>query len=60
MRIIFFLLLCVAGFVFGYLWGNSARNATADNLDTDISGGIVTVRFNAFKTAVSGLRGLFQ
>ena len=47
-----------AGFLVGFMWGNGTRSALGDNTQTELSGGVLTVRVDAGKAATQGLRGI--
>lgn len=46
----------IAGFSFGLLWGKGTRTGVANNVKTDVSGGVITVQVDAQKSLLEGLQ----
>lgn len=51
--------LAVVGFlvgaVAGFAWGRKAKSSIGEAVSTDVSNGVVTVQFDTYKAARSGL-----
>lgn len=48
------------GGLFGFFWGQSTRENAASNVETDIDGGVVTVKIDAGNAVRQGWNDLFS
>ncbi len=49
-----------AGFAFGFAWGRGTRDELPGATETEFSGGVLTVRLDAYKAAGGGLASLLR
>ena len=48
------------GALVGFVWAQQTKASLADNIETDFSGGVLTVSVDAQKAAVTGLANIFN
>lgn len=48
------------GFLLGFLWGNATKESLPAATETDVSGGILTLRVNLKQALTAGALRLFQ